>query len=103
MKSESYFHRALRHGDKRYARILAKLGYGTRDMRAITNPEPLPEPSEIEFLRAEYERLTGEMADKRWKEARLRALIAEAGKPAATPETDAEPDDAAEADSTHEE
>ena len=41
----------------------------------ITEAEPLENPDPRDALRAEYEELTGESADKRWGESRLRTEI----------------------------
>lgn len=54
---------------------------GSKVRVAITNPaqEPIAEDiDDITALRAEYLDLTGEEADKRWKETTLRDKIAEA-------------------------
>lgn len=62
MKSNNgYMDRALRSSDPRYARVLTKLGYGRRDMRAAES-----EPDGLAALRAEYERVVGKRPFNGW-------------------------------------
>jgi hypothetical protein len=75
MKSLSYMDRALRAQDPRYARILGKLGYGRRDMRAR---EPLDPEEELKALREEYQDVVGKRAYHGWDAETLKAKIAEA-------------------------
>jgi hypothetical protein len=90
MKSPSYFTRALRSADPRYARILDRLGYGRRDMQAaavigpvvhesdIDDTPTLPSSDEIAALRAEYKRIVGTRPFHGWDAAALRERIAKA-------------------------
>jgi hypothetical protein len=76
MKSRSYMDRALRAHDPRYARILGKLGYGRRDMRAAA--ETLDPEEELKALREEYQDAVGKRAYHAWDAETLKAKIAEA-------------------------
>lgn len=81
-KNNGYMTRALQSSDPRYARILGKLGYERRDMRAVeavsVKPAAVPQHDEITLLRAEYERVVGKRPFMGWDEAKLREKIAEA-------------------------
>lgn len=79
-KNNGYMNRALQSSDPRYARILGKLGYERRDMRAVegVKPSSVPQHDEITLLRAEYERVLGKRPFMGWDEAKLREKIAEA-------------------------
>ncbi|WP_242218016.1 hypothetical protein [Shinella zoogloeoides] len=81
-KYNSYMDRALQSSDPRYARILGKLGYERRDLRAVESvaakPASIPQHDEITLLRAEYERVVGKRPYMGWDEAKLREKIAEA-------------------------
>lgn len=75
MKRNSYMTRAMVHSDKRFARILSKLGYESREVVADA-----PEPDvidEMADLRAEYEELAGKRPFMGWDADTLRAKIAE--------------------------
>lgn len=76
MKKNSYMDRAMRCSDPRFARILARLGYRGRDMRAET-PAPAPK-DDIAELRAEYLAVIGKKPFMGWKEDVLREKIAAA-------------------------
>ena len=107
MKSkQSYMDRALRSSDPRFARILDKMGYGTRhiisevmngrmsvnDARAAIGRDPLdhdgdgrkgdspkPEASdELTEVRAEYQRVLGKRPFHGWSVDELREKIAAA-------------------------
>lgn len=52
-----------------------QVGYFEITESAPTKPEPTPETDPRDTLRAEYLDLSGENADKRWSESRLRAEI----------------------------
>ena len=97
MKSISYMERAMRSRDPRYARVLGKLGYGRRDMRAtevVETPrrvqiDPLDHDGdgrkggspkiessqELIALRDEYERALGKKPFSGWDADTLRAKI----------------------------
>ncbi|WP_028034112.1 hypothetical protein [Chelativorans sp. J32] len=74
MKSQSYMTRALRARDPRFARILGKLGYGSRDMQA----RPQEPTEDITALRAEYQKVVGKRPFHKWDVGTLKAKIAEA-------------------------
>lgn len=71
MKHQSYFTRAMKAGDRRYARIFGKLGYDTTQMVA-DDGEP-----DIEALRGLYQEIFGKKAYHGWDAATLSAKIAE--------------------------
>ncbi|HHX91369.1 MAG TPA: hypothetical protein GX700_16710 [Paracoccus sp.] len=75
MKHQSYYNRALRAQDRRYARVFEKLGYGTRDMVSAE-----PEVDDLTALRAEYQDVVGKRAYHGWSADDLRDKIAEAGE-----------------------
>jgi hypothetical protein len=75
MKSLSYMDCALCAQDPRYARILGKLGYGRRDMRARETLDP---EEELKALREEYQVAVGKRAYHGWDAETLKAKIAEA-------------------------
>ena len=60
-----------------HASYYRQAGYLKITESAPTKPEPEADPRDA--LRAEYEELSGESADKRWSESRLRSEIAEMG------------------------
>lgn len=70
MKHQSYYNRALRAQDRRYARVFEKLGYGTRDM---VSAEPVVD--DLTALRAEYQDVVGKRAYYGWDADELRAKI----------------------------
>jgi len=76
MKSRSYMDRALRAQDPRYARILGKLGYDRRDLRAAAQT-PDPE-EELKALREEYQDAVGKRPYHGWDAETLKTKIAEA-------------------------
>ncbi|TPJ76200.1 hypothetical protein FJ422_30420 [Mesorhizobium sp. B2-6-3] len=79
MKSNNgYMTRALRSSDPRYARVLDKLGYGTRHMVPEETPASLPAHDDITLLRAEYERMLGKKPFHGWDAEQLREKIAAA-------------------------
>lgn len=75
MKSQSYMTRAMRAQDPRFARILGKLGYGTK----VVVAEPVEPEDDLDVLRAEAESL-GVDVDGRWGEKRLKQEIGKAKK-----------------------
>ena len=78
---QSYMDRALRHKDPRYARILDKMGYGTRHMVAqpALTPDPVPDGAdETAQLRARYQDVVGKRAYHGWGAAELQRRIDEA-------------------------
>ena len=77
MKHQSYYNRALRAHDRRYARVFEKMGYSTRDM---VSAEPGPEVDDLAELRAEYQDVVGKRAYHGWSADELREKIAEAGE-----------------------
>jgi hypothetical protein len=68
----NYLNRMLTARDPRCRKIAEKLGYRTQAVGAY-DPEV-----ERERLRANYRRLTGKAADKRWSDATLLAKLLEA-------------------------
>lgn len=69
---------------KRYAKILKKLGRGTymtRDMRAQPVVEPVdPDDGALTALRAQYQDVVGKRPFHGWDAETLRQKIAEAGQ-----------------------
>lgn len=86
MTKNSYFDRAERARDPRFARILGKLGYARRDMVAFNAPihiprsptPPPPEKADLANLRDTYERVVGKRPFMGWDAAKLREKIAAA-------------------------
>lgn len=78
---QSYMDRALRHKDPRYARVLDKMGYGTRHIIADASPAPIPDPDEgdeLAQLRAMYQEVMGKRPFHGWDAETLKAKMAEA-------------------------
>lgn len=73
MKHQSYYNRALRAQDRRFARVFEKMGYSTRDMVSAE-----PEVDDLSALRAEYQDVVGKKAFHGWSADELRAKIEEA-------------------------
>lgn len=71
MKHQSYFTRALKAKDPRYARIFGKLGYDTTQMVA-DDGEP-----DIDALRATYQEVVGKRPYHGWDAATLAQKIAD--------------------------
>lgn len=97
-KNNSYMDRALRHSDSRYARVLDKLGYGTRHLVSeaksvkankdvpppvksspvASEPDLAPEQAdELPALRAEYQALIGKRPFPGWDAETLRQKMNE--------------------------
>ena len=85
---QSYMDRALRHKDPRYARILDKMGYGTRHMVAhpasVPGPEneheicaPASDADALKALRDEYQQKMGKRPFHGWDADELRERIAQ--------------------------
>ena len=72
MKHQSYYNRALRAQDRRFARVFEKMGYSTRDMVAS---EPVADDDEITALRAKYQDVVGKKAYHGWSADDLRDKI----------------------------
>lgn len=70
MKHQSYYNRALRAQDRRYARVFEKMGYSTRDMVSAE-----PEVDDLAALRAEYQDVVGKRAYHGWSADELREKI----------------------------
>lgn len=78
MKHQSYLDRALKSGDRRFARIFGKLGY---DTTALGNDETTATVVvDIAALRAEYHGLFGKKPFAGWDADALRGKIAEKRK-----------------------
>lgn len=73
----TYMDRAMRHSDRRYARILGKLGYATRHMVAVDVPTPAKE-DDLSDLRAQYQEALGKRPYHGWGADELRSKIDEA-------------------------
>lgn len=73
MKHQSYYNRALRAQDRRFARVFEKMGYSTRDMVSAES-----EVDDLTALRAEYQDVVGKRAYHGWDADELREKIAEA-------------------------
>ncbi|UZW54959.1 hypothetical protein NUH86_16010 [Sphingobium sp. JS3065] len=71
MKHQSYYTRAMKAGDRRYARIFGKLGYDTTQIVA-DDGEP-----DLEALRSLYQEVVGKRPYHGWDAATLSAKIAE--------------------------
>jgi hypothetical protein len=75
MKHQTYFDRALKSRDTRFARIFDKMGYRTTDLVAA---EPVPAVEvDIVALRAEYHSLFGTKPYMGWDAGVLATKIAE--------------------------
>lgn len=73
MKHQSYFTRALKARDPRFARIFGKLGYSTADMVAEDDAAPT-----IAELRDLYEKVVGKRPFNGWDADTLAKKIEEA-------------------------
>lgn len=71
MKHQSYFTRALKSRDPRYARIFGKLGYNTTELVADDAPAP-----DIGQLRDLYAKVVGKRPFNGWDAETLLAKIA---------------------------
>jgi hypothetical protein len=82
MKKSSYMTRALKHSDRRFARILGGLGYESADLVATDQQrKPQAKPTRIDdlaALRDEYQKALGKRPFHGWDAAALRAKIDEA-------------------------
>ncbi len=79
MKRSGYMDMALRRSDPRYARILGKLGYSTRDMRSADQAVvPVNSDNDLADLRDEYQQFVGKRPFHGWDAPTLREKIAEA-------------------------
>lgn len=82
MRSQTYMDRAMRSSDRRYARVLEKLGYGRPKTpaapAAVETQLPAEIPDDLAVLRAEYEELVGKRPFMGWDADKLREKIAEA-------------------------
>jgi len=83
MKHQTYFTRALKANDPRYARVFGKLGYDRADI--VSDGAATLEPTgtggtadDLEQLRAEYQSAVGKKPYHGWDAAVLREKIAEA-------------------------
>lgn len=66
-KDSKYMDRALQSRDPRFAKILGKLGYNRRDMRAEESDDPPISPEEeLKILRAKYKEVFGRNAYYGW-------------------------------------
>jgi hypothetical protein len=74
MKSMSYMTRAMRAKDRRYVKILGKLGYGAAEGTAPV-ARNLPD---IHQVRADYERVVGKRPFNGWNAEQLFEKIAAA-------------------------
>lgn len=63
----SYHSRAMRHKDRRYARIFERMGYGTREMRK----------DEGEDIRELYRELFGRAPHHTWDDEKIQDKIDE--------------------------
>ena len=75
MRKSGYMDRAMRSHDPRFARILSKMGYDRRDLRAAVDEA---EPDPLDALRAEYAEVIGKRPYHGWPVEVLKARIAEA-------------------------
>jgi hypothetical protein len=73
MKHQSYFTRAMKAKDRRFARVFGKLGYQTADMAA--SDEQVEQ--DIDALRDTYFEVIGKRAYHGWDAETLIAKIAE--------------------------
>ena len=69
----TYMDRALRHSDRRYARILDRLGYSTRHMES-----PVVRGDELTDLRSQYQEIIGKRPFHGWDAEELQRRIDEA-------------------------
>lgn len=83
MKHQTYFTRALKANDPRYARVFGKLGYDRADI--VSDDAAAVDPTgtggaadDLEQLRAEYQAAIGKKPYHGWDAAVLREKIAEA-------------------------
>lgn len=74
MKHQSYFTRAMKAADRRYARVFGKLGYQTTDLEAASDEAP---QEDIDALRATYLEVVGKRPFHGWDADTLIAKIAE--------------------------
>lgn len=75
----TYMDRAMRHSDRRYARILGKLGYATRHLETGQSNDPMPvKEDELADLRAQYQEIVGKRPYHGWSADELREKIDEA-------------------------
>lgn len=80
MRSSRYMDRAMKSRDPRFARVLGKLGYESKQKQAIAQAPTV----NLDGLRADAQRL-GVKIDGRWGEDRLRQEIAAARESSARP------------------
>lgn len=77
MDRSNYMTRAMQARDPRFARILGKLGYESKDGVGVPQQVAEPAPNEREYLRAEYEKVIGKKPFNGWDADTLRAKIAD--------------------------
>jgi hypothetical protein len=82
MKHGSYYTRALRSTDPRYARVFGKLGYSRADLTAADTSPEVDAALELDRLRAEYRQVVGKRPFHGWTAAVLAEKIAAAKKKA---------------------
>lgn len=73
MKHGSYFTRAMKAKDRRYARVFGKMGYETADLVPGD-----PTKDDLADLRATYEKVVGKRPFMGWDAETLAQKIAEA-------------------------
>lgn len=73
----SYYERALKSSDPRFARVLNKLGYGRRDM--VAEPAGVKD-DELKAVREEYLTVVGKQPFHGWGIETLREKIAAASE-----------------------
>lgn len=73
MKHQSYYTRALKARDPRFARIFARMGYDTTALAA----DDTPAAPDIAEIRAMYEKVFGKRPFNGWDAETLLAKIAE--------------------------
>lgn len=80
MKQSKYMDRAVKSRDPRFARVLSRMGYTTRQLVAEppTRFESEDDPAELTALRIEYQEVTDRKAYWGWDADTLREKIAEA-------------------------
>lgn len=84
MTSNTYWDRALKSRDPRFAQVLSRLGYATRHMQAdvaapASEPAPKAEVGEdLADLRAQYQEIVGKKPYHGWGADELRKRIDEA-------------------------
>jgi hypothetical protein len=66
MDRQNYMTRALQSRDPRFAQILGKLGYETREQAPKEAKAPAPKADGIAELRKEYERVVGKKPFNGW-------------------------------------